>query len=269
MEATVSWVSVSPVKGMRMQDREDVRLNNQGVIDDRRFFLVDDADEMISSTRVGALLEIVPEYLPDPDNNSQSTLSLTFPDGSVVTGPVECGEASKVSFYGLGLDARPVAGPFSAAISEHCGVNMRLVESPSNRNGVDRGAIGGATVLGTASLKRLEQAAAEAGQPGRIDQRRFRMNFGIDGIEPHEEDNWLGRAVDIGPVRLRVREKVGRCALTTRDPELGCVDLKTLHHIRSYREHVPSQEPLPFGVYASVERPGTIRLGDPVLPLPA
>ncbi len=96
------------------------------------------------------------------------------------------------------------------------------------------------------------------------------MNFGIDGIEPHEEDSWVGRSVQIGEVDVRVHEKVGRCAATTRDPDAGDVDLKTLHHIRSYREDVPSEEPLPFGVYASVSRPGSIRLGDPVIsPVPS
>jgi uncharacterized protein YcbX len=267
MSATVSWVSISPVKGMRMQDRQEVRLNNQGAVDDRRFFLVDEADEMISSTRVGSLLEIVPEYLPGDDRDSRPILSLAFPDGSTVTGPVECARASRVSFYGLGLDARPVIGPFSEAISDHCGVSLSLVESPSNRNGVDRGAIGGATLLGTASLQRLEQAAAEAGQPGTIDQRRFRMNFGIDGIKPHEEDEWIGRDVEVGGSLLRIHERVGRCATTTRDPDAGNVDLKTLHHIRSYRDDVECDEGLPFGVYASVRLPGTVMLGDPVAPV--
>ena len=28
-----------------------------------------------------------------------------------------------------------------------------------------------------------------------VDGRRFRMNFGIDGLEPHAEDDWLGRRV--------------------------------------------------------------------------
>lgn len=268
MSATVAWISIAPVKGMRMQELTEVELTNQGAVNDRKFFLIDDADAMISVTRIGPLLEIVPEYLPDPDDPAQPKLSLTFPDGSLVAGPVETGDPLKVSFYGLGLDARPVAGPFSEAISSHCGVNLRLVESPPNRTGIDRGAIGGTTLLGTGSIERLEQAAAEAGQAGPIDQRRFRMNFGINGIEPHEEDDWLGRTVEIGETLVQVHEKVGRCAATTRDPELGCVDLKTLHHIRSYREDIPSEEPLPFGVYASVKQTGTIHLGDPVTPLP-
>ncbi|MBK8293858.1 MAG: hypothetical protein IPK93_03425 [Solirubrobacterales bacterium] len=48
------------------------------------------------------------------------------------------------------------------------------------------------------------------------------------------------------------------------DPERGDVDLRTLHHLQAYRGDTDSPEPLPFGVYATVERAGRIRLGDPV-----
>ncbi len=244
-----------------MQALSEVEMTNQGAVDDRQFFLIDEADAMVSATRLGPLIEIVPEYLKTAGGR---TLSLTFPDGSKVEGPVETGAPIEVSFYGLGIEARPVLGAYSGAISQHCGTALRLVERPPNRPGVDRGSIAGATLLGVGSLERLAEAAGEGGQPGPIDQRRFRMNFGIAGIGPHEEDDWLGDIVEVGEVRLQVHERVGRCAATTRDPDAGNVDLKTLHHIRSYREQVECEEGIPFGVYASVKRPGTVRLGDPV-----
>jgi uncharacterized protein YcbX len=57
---------------------------------------------------------------------------------------------------------------------------------------------------------------------------------------------------------------VGRCALTTRQPDTGVVDFKTLHVLRAYRDSVESSEPLPFGVHASVVSAGLVRVGDPV-----
>lgn len=262
MTASVAWISIAPVKGMRLQELPEVELTRQGAIGDREFFLVDDRSRMISVTRLGPLVEIVPEH-----DRAAGTLALRFPDDRVVSGAVELGEAEPVDFYGLELQVQSVLGEFSTAISEHCGVGLRLMARPGNRTAVDRGSIAGATVLGVGSLERLATAAGDAGQPGPVDRRRFRMTFGVDGIEPHEEDGWIGRQIRFGEAELLIQERVGRCAATTRDPESGTVDLKTLHHIGSYRDDVVSEEPIPFGVYASVRSPGTVRLDDPVAPV--
>jgi AcrR family transcriptional regulator len=108
----------------------------------------------------------------------------------------------------------------------------------------------------------VETAISGADEP--VDARRFRMTFGIDGLAAHEEDSWIGREVRVGDALLRVEGNVGRCAATTRQPETGVVDFKTLHHLRAYRGEVPTTEPLPFGVHARVLEPGRVRLGDPV-----
>ena len=260
MTATVAWISIAPVKGMRMQDLTEVELGPDGAAGDLEFFLVNEKNDLLSVSRIGPLLEIVPEYEP----GSAAKLTLNFPDGSTVASGVEAGEPEDVTFYGEALQARPVLGELSEAISRHCDLDLRLMLKPEGRPAVDRGAISGATILGLESLRRLETAAAEAGQPGPIDQRRFRMTFGIEGIAAHEEDEWIDGLVSIGEAQVRVEERVGRCAATTRDPDRGNVDLKTLHHIRSYRKDVISEEPLPFGVYGSVQRPGHVRIGDPV-----
>ncbi len=60
---------------------------------------------------------------------------------------------------------------------------------------------------------------------------------------------------------------VGRCAVTTQNPETGRPDLDTLKALGRYRGQLPATEPLPFGVYARVDEPGVVRLGDPVEPL--
>lgn len=244
-----------------MQELSEVELTRRGAAGDREFFLVDGKQTMISATRLGPLIEITPDL-----DREAGTLALRFPGDRITSGPVETGPPEPVDFYGLTLHARPVLGDFSPAISEHCGLELKLVARPENRSAVDRGPIGGVTLLGVGSLERLESAAGEAGEPGSIDQRRFRMNFGAEGLGPHEEDDWIDRQVEIGQAAVVIRDRVGRCAATTRDPDRGVVDLKTLHHIRSYRDDVISEEPLPFGVYASVERPGTVRLGDPLVP---
>jgi uncharacterized protein YcbX len=258
MAATVTRISVAPVKGLALHHPEVVQLTEDGVPGDRAFFLVDEAGDMVSATRLGPLVSVRAEH-----DEARGHLALRFADGSEVAGPTELGRPEQVAFYGEPLNAQPVLGGFSAALSELVGRPVRLMRTPSTRPGVDRGAGGGATLISTGSLERL---AAEAGVDG-IDARRFRMTFEIDGLDAHAEDGWVGREVAVGSARLRVGGNVGRCALTTRDPDTGVVDLLTLHVLKAYRGEVEATEPLPFGVHATVVRPGRVAVGDPVAPL--
>lgn len=60
---------------------------------------------------------------------------------------------------------------------------------------------------------------------------------------------------------------VGRCAITTQNPDTGVADLDTLKALAAYRGDLETTEPLPFGVHAAVATPGRVRVGDPVQPL--
>ena len=66
---------------------------------------------------------------------------------------------------------------------------------------------------------------------------------------------------------LRVGGPVDRCAVTTRDPETGERDLDTLRLLKDYRGQRESDGAVLFGVYAYVERPGVVRVGDAFTPL--
>jgi uncharacterized protein YcbX len=255
----VAWISVTPVKGLRIEHRDEVQLGESGVPGDRAFFLVDERDELVSATRLGPLVAVLPRH-----DARAGTLELRFPNGETVGAAIELGPPEPVGFYGEPVCGRPVRGPFSEALSVHCATRLRLMAAPPERSGLDRGPDGAATLLSVAALERLRREAATADAIDAIDARRFRMTFGIDGIDAHEEDTWIGRDVRIGEALVRVLGNVGRCALTTRDPETGVVDLKTLHHLKAYRDRVATTEPLPFGVHARVLQPGRVRLGDGV-----
>jgi uncharacterized protein YcbX len=257
MSASVAWISWTPVKGLRLQDVPEVSLTEDGIPGDRAFFLVDSRGAMVSATRLGPLVAV--EASHDADAGE---LSLRFPDGATVSGPVELGEPERVRFYDETLLVRPVDGTFAEALSAHCGRPLRMYASPPDRPGVDRGRIGAATLLSLASLERLREVAGTF-EP--VDRRRFRMTLGVDGVAAHEEDSWVGRSVQVGEAVLEVGGHVGRCALTTRQPDTGTVDFKTLHHLRAYRDDVESSEPLPFGVHARVVSGGLVRVGDPVV----
>ena len=92
------------------------------------------------------------------------------------------------------------------------------------------------------------------------------MLFEIDGVGPHEEDQWLGTQVRVGEATIVLNGDVGRCVVTSHDPDTGVTDLDTLGTLASYRRD-GRNEPLPFGVYGAVAVPGRVRVGDAVQPL--
>jgi hypothetical protein len=189
-------------------------------------------------------------------------LALRFPDGSEVTGEVVLREAVTTDFYGAAVPGRLVDGPWGAALSALAGAPLRLVRVDDGATGVDRGRRGGVTMLSAASL---ERRAAEAGVEA-VDARRFRMLFTIDGVTAHAEDAWLGHDVRIGDAVVRPHGLVGRCAVTTLDPGTGTPTLDTLRVLRAYRGDVPTEEPLPFGVWGEVVMPGRVEVGGAVDP---
>jgi uncharacterized protein len=65
---------------------------------------------------------------------------------------------------------------------------------------------------------------------------------------------------------IRAGGPVDRCAMTTRDPDTGERDLDTLRLIKDYRG-MSHRKTIDFGVYATIEQPGTVRVGDTVEPL--
>jgi len=169
-----------------------------------------------------------------------------------------------VTIYG-GHEARGgvVEGPWAAALSEQLGRPVRLVQFDGPGNGHDRAAAGaGASLLSLASLERL---AVEAGVETPVDPRRFRMLIGIDGAAAHEEDDWIGRRVRVGNAVVVPGGNVGRCRVTTMDPDTGTRDLETLDVLARYRRDVPSTEALSFGVWARIERAGRVALGDEIV----
>jgi uncharacterized protein YcbX len=149
-------------------------------------------------------------------------------------------------------------GPWATAVSDVVGHPVRLVEP--ELPAPDRGRGGAASLLATTSLDRLAQ---ELGVDA-VDRRRFRMNFGVEGVEAHAEDAWRGRRLRVGDAVVIPQGNVGRCAITTQNPDTGQVDLDTLKALAGYRSGVETTEPLPFGIHAAVAQAGRVRVGDPV-----
>jgi uncharacterized protein YcbX len=257
VQACVARISIAPVKSLGLVHPDEIELESHGVHGNRRFWLVDEDGRLFNGKRNGLMIRIRPEWNADTRN-----LALTFPDGARIDGTVELGNAIDVEMYGHPHPSRRVIGPWEAAISEFVGHRLMLLWAEGHA--VDRGYRGGTvSLISRGSLERLREEAG-SGEP--VDGRRFRMLFEIDGVPPHEEDEWLGTQVRIGDATILLNGDVGRCVVTSHDPDTGVTTLDTLGTLAAYRRE-GRNEALPFGVYGSVVVPGRVRVGDTVRPL--
>ena len=255
--AHVSWIHVAPIKALAVQELQEVELGRLGVENDRRFCIVDPDGKMLNAKRVPGFVAIRPHF--DADMRS---LVLEMPDGTEVSGPVRLGGAITVSIYRRHTPAKIVEGPWSDALSAVAERPVRLVRFDDPGEGVDRtGEDAGATLLSEASLDAIGRAA---GVTAAVDPRRFRMLFGVAGVDAHAEDTWIKRRVHIGAAIVVPRGNVGRCAVTTLDPVTGVSDLDTLAALATYRGASVTSEPLAFGVWGQIAQGGVVRIGDPV-----
>lgn len=257
MSAHVSWIHIVPIKALAIQELQQVELGTLGVENDRRFCIVDPDGKMLNAKRVPKFVAIRPRFDPE-----MRVLRLHMPDGSEVDGPIRLGRAITVSIYRRHTPAKVVEGPWSAALSALAGRPAQLARFDDPGEGVDRtGQDAGATLLSEASLHAIAKAA---GVTAAVDPRRFRMLFGIAGVEPHAEDGWISRKVHIGQAIVVPRGNVGRCAVTTVDPVTGESDLDTLAALAAYRGGTNGSEPLAFGVWGQIAQGGVVRVGDAV-----
>ena len=248
-------LSITPVKATRLRRVDRIELGPDGVRENRRFYLIDGRDRMINSKLIGELQQIIADY-----SDAERTLRLELPDGQVVEGEIRLGDELTTKFFSQTAQGHIVEGPWSSAITDCFGRPLRLVEVGDRATAVDRGPFGAVSLISRASLARL----AQAGDIDTLDSRRFRMLIEIDGVDAHEEDRWVGRAVRIGEATVAFGGHVGRCLITSRDPDSGKVTLPTLDMIGDYRTGLNATEPLPFGVYGEVLEPGAVRIGDEV-----
>ena len=249
---SVRGLNIAPVKGTQLREVDTVRLDANGVRENRRFFLVDDQDEMVNSLRLGGLQTAACTYF-----DQERRLRLELPDGRVLEEPIVVGPEISTQFYGSAKPGYLVEGPWSDALSELAGKPLRLVEA-DQEGAVDRGPLGAVSLI---SLRSLERLASEGDLDG-LDSRRFRMLAEVEGLDAHAEDEWVGRSVRLGEALVRFEGHVGRCNITTRNPVTGEVDAPTLKLLGQYRHDMKTTEPLAFGIYGRVLEPGLVRLGD-------
>src|SRR5216683_6009749 len=256
-----------PVKSMMGEELNAAELTQRGLRGDRAYGLVDSADGKVASAnnprKWPQLFDFRAALTEAPRNDASGTVRITLPDGTVVSS--EQRDVDQVLSQALKRDVALRAAERRSAQEATAEEYWPDMEGLDHRDTVTDFALPEGTffdiamvhLLTTATLDRLRELYPQ----GRFEVRRFRPNIVVQlasGEEGFAEDSWVGHTLAIGTaVRLNIVGPCGRCVMTTlaqgdlpRDPGI----LRTA----AQQNHVN------VGVYAAVERVGTIRRGDPV-----
>lgn len=250
----VKELNVAPVKSTALVQPAEVYVTKQGIVEDRRFYIIDAQGKLVTRGKVGELTLLRTDYCPDPER-----LAIHFPDGLVIQEALELWEPVQTTVWQHQSSGRVLGGTWNTLLSEFLGQPVRLVRSdlPGQGNYINP-----ISILSQESVDELNRRAANY---GRFEAARFRANLVLDGCTPHEEDQWVGRRLRLGETLIiRVAARDWRCVTTTINPKTGKRDADTLRAIASYRPPVgtPPEGKIFFGVSATVEEPGLLHVGD-------
>ncbi|NYG07737.1 uncharacterized protein YcbX [Phycicoccus badiiscoriae] len=110
------------------------------------------------------------------------------------------------------------------------------------------------SIVGSATLVELGRHEGD-GRP--LDPRHLRANVVVRTTQPYAEEDWIGHVVSIGAVQVNVAEPIERCRMVS----VAQVGLEARPDmLKAISDH----HDLNAGLYASIVRPGTISVGDPV-----
>jgi uncharacterized protein len=112
-------------------------------------------------------------------------------------------------------------------------------------------------LLTTASLRWLQAALPRSV----VDRRRFRPNILLDVAgSDRVEDAWVGARFRLGSTVIRILDRSERCVMTTNAQEELPKDPAVLRAVTRLNEAC-------LGVFAAVEEPGRVRVGEVLQPL--
>lgn len=254
-----------PVKSMIGEELNASDVAERGLIGDRAYALVDQITGKVASAKNplkwGKLFDFRASFVEPPRPGGKvPAVRITLPDGKSTSSDQL--EADGLLSQALGARIRLMTASLEKPSYEEYWPNM---EGLANRERVtdelmppqtffDFGTI---HVLTTATIDRLRELYPE----GRFEVRRFRPNIVIEpspAVEDFVENGWVHRVMQIGEkVRLRITKPCKRCVMTTLAQGDLPRDLGILRTAARFNHAI-------VGVYASVERGGNIKRGDPV-----
>jgi uncharacterized protein YcbX len=257
----LSGLYVYPIKSCGGIAAEELDVDERGLRHDRRWMLVDEANQFISQRELPRMALIGVRI--DPDGlvvraPGMPSLQVPFlpPDGHLLRAQV----------WDDVVETLPVGGGADRWFERFLGVKCKLVYLPEESvRPVDRDYGRAGDQVGLAdgfpflliSESSLAELNARLEQPLPMD--RFRPNLVVGGCDPYAEDGW--RVVRIGSITLRVVKPCARCAITTVDQSTATRGKEPLRTLATFRR---SGTKVLFGQNLVHDGTGVLRAGDPV-----
>ena len=254
-----------PVKSMMGEELNGAEVTERGLLGDRAYALLDSSTAKVVSAKNPRkwpnFFDFRAAFVEPPRKGEKiPPVRIALPNGTILTS--EQRELNQVLTNALGRAVTlATATPETPSLEEY----WPDMEGLAHRETVTDEAIPAGTffdlavahVLTTATLDRLRDLYPQ----GRFEVRRFRPNIVVQpssGDKTFVENAWIGHTLAIGDqVRLNITGPCPRCVMTT----LSQGDLpKDPGILRTAAQH----NQVNVGVYAAVQRCGTIRRGDPL-----
>ncbi|HLL98623.1 MAG TPA: MOSC N-terminal beta barrel domain-containing protein [Rubrobacteraceae bacterium] len=257
----LSGLYVYPIKSCGGGGVEEWEVDERGLRHDRRWMLVDEANQFISQRELPRMALIGVRIDPDGllvSAPGMPSLQVPFlpPDGHLLRAQV----------WDDVVETLPVGGGADRWFERFLGVRCRLVYLPEEsvrpvdpdygRAGDQVGLADGFPFL-LISEGSLAELNTRLERPLPMD--RFRPNLVVGGCEPFAEDGW--GVVRIGSITLRVVKSCARCAITTVDQSTAARGKEPLRTLATFRR---SGTKVLFGQNLVHDETGTLRTGDPV-----
>ena len=252
-----------PVKSMLGEELNSSYVTERGLIGDRAYALIDQKTGKVASAKNpkkwGKLFDFRSVFIDPPQVvENIPPVRITFPDGTHIFSDQDNIDytLSKVLDQDVRLMRASLERPsYEEYWPDIDGLAQRekvTDETMPSQTFFDLAVI---HLLTTSTINRLRELYPE----GRFEVRRFRPNIVIEsasGEKDFIENLWMGKKIMIGEdIVLRVTGPCTRCVMTTLPQGDLPKDLGILRTIARYNK-------VNAGVYASVQRGGTIRRGD-------
>lgn len=246
-----------PVKSLRGEALTAAHLTERGLDGDRQWALRELDRGGIMSARVWAALLDLRATRQDRGANGDPVVRIELPDGRALDVADPATPAILAELLGRKVELAQVRSERPSA-SELDAVS-RGVAYPPQRDFFDEEVI---HMIASGTLAHLRTLKPDSD----FDPRRFRANILIDtgvAADGFIEDRWLDGVLEIGAsVKINGMRPAIRCVMTTH-PQPDCP--RDLAILRTAAQHHDAY----VGVFAAVAAPGLVRVGDPVVLVPA